>query len=274
MTLIEDRRIVNYFFDSQYNSILTHVSHRSGDKPGVMLMVEEFLSNRHFIEYDYDTTHQREVTLSPWAVELNVLAKYLELLREISALVRFQGDNHLVFGRPNAQELLVDMGARYEGKNDKRTRIRVGLRVTNPSMVKALGESTVGLCWKGDVVKSGTLTTFSSLLSLINERVEQVASMLPEAAREPLRTQWEVATESFVTLNKEHFGIHHYGSEENLLNAGRACALLSISSTTLNRYRGGMVPAGYAPFPPPDKYHGRSALWYRQTLKNWTASRK
>jgi len=59
---------------------------------------------------------------------------------------------------------------------------------------------------------------------------------------------------------------------EGLVNSNEAMRILSVSSTTLNRYRSGNYPAGRAAFPTPVKYKGRSPYWHRDDLIRWCST--
>lgn len=59
---------------------------------------------------------------------------------------------------------------------------------------------------------------------------------------------------------------------DELASCAEALDILSISSTTLNRYRGGRVPQGRPAFPSPVRFKGRSPYWRREDLIRWSCN--
>ncbi|MCY1351559.1 hypothetical protein D9M69_378290 [compost metagenome] len=188
---------------------------------------------------------------------------YLAVVKQITAIMRVHGDNQEVFGPPGHQSFIMDF---------KRSRT-LGMLIYNEKMLRAMDKIQAGVSINGSIVDEGTVVTYTSLIEYLNQSVDRNTGTLSERIRAAVMRQWQEAIREDVALCSAHF-VRGSTNYDDFLTVPDAAEYLKVSKTSINRYRDGHVPAGYAPFPNPDKYHGRSPLWMKSTLAVWAASKR
>jgi hypothetical protein len=260
-TVSEMPRPIGYLYNPE-KDVIEVISSFSKSAP---YQCHTFLTNESLefsiidpIAYPGGRVDVRDQSLRFFSLEL-----YLSVVKQITAIMRVHGDNHEVFGPPGHQSFIMDF-------KSSRT---LGMLICNDKMLRAMGLIQAGLSINGKIVEEGTAVTYKNLIDHLNQSVERNTSTLSELIRAAVMRQWQQAIREDVELCSAHFvrGATNY---DNFLTAADASSYLKVSRTSLDRYRVGGVPSGYAPFPAPDHYRSRSPLWLKSTLAVWAASKR
>ncbi|MNO12987.1 hypothetical protein D3C76_26070 [compost metagenome] len=254
----------------QYNATEHRVEHlrpidgaeRGG--PDGYYQVEEFLTGnvlRMVAARNLNEVRQHE-NLHVWGKELYAMEMYVNLLRDVHRMVIHHGSNTEVFGSSSGQEFIMKQVG---------NKIHVAMRVSNLAMLKALDTPVAGIMADGTILRDGTVTTFESFLSLAMGRIETALKVITNGSNVALKRQWEEAA-GMEIHEIQHFYVAARPLSDNwddYLDLQGVCDLLRLSDTTVNRYRGGHVPAGRDDFPKADRYRGRSPYWLKSTIVAW-----
>jgi len=231
------------------------------------LTVRRFLLDDHqrtFTHKEFAKVCASWISLEHRRDAFEALNEYRRDLTALMTVVNVHGDNMQVFGFKD------DLQVMYTTNNND---LQIGLVIKCDALRRAIGY--VAITAKGELIKYGSGMSVRGFVEQTREWSNAALRHLYEAPLyEALEGQWKAATDD---LFKEAESIcppviietpHH-----NLCSSAKVIKLLEISPTTLSRYRSGKVPAGYPPFPKPDRFKGRSPMWSSRSIFTWANSK-
>lgn len=260
----EASRPYGYYYNNE-KDIVEYVYKPSSLGDRTVFSRSDYLTNASSKIVIFDLKHPPEgmVDLKDQSRILSSLEHDLKVVKAITGVMRVHGDNHEVFGPPGHQTLIMEF----------KTSVQLAMKIDSVTMLRALGKPQAGVLINGSIIDEGTIVTYERLMEHLYQRVGRATALLSDKVRAAVMRQWQEAIREDVSLCSAHFtrGATDY---DDLLTAVAAADYLKVSKTSLGRYRTGEIPAGYAPFPQPDKYHGRSPFWKKSTLSVWAASKR
>jgi len=148
----------------------------------------------------------------------------------------------------------------------------MALCVHNSAVLHAFKVQGLALDATGTLLSTGTDSPVTDIIDYIDQRALELIDVLPSKYRSHIAAQWNAHKLPIIQQLEEVRALptpladvswHDYVGTQDVMR------MLSVSMSSLNRYRAGVIPAHKPPFPTPVRYKGRSPFWLKHTIVTW-----